>query len=220
MATTVHPERSRGTTPQRRDSAPRLFLLVVLAGVALLAVGWAASTSNRLVRADQEVRARWSQVRTVDQRRAELVPGLVEIVQTALQGESAILLEVGDARAQVDQLSRTALVNALENPAEFHRYGDTQRHLSAALGRLLALDQVHPELASTAAFRDLRAQLEGTEERAALERTRFNEAARAFNLLARRFPASLVARSLGATFAPKPLFEVTPEVHDAPAARL
>lgn len=212
MASTI------GASPHRRDSASLLFVLMVIVGAALLAVGWAVSTSNRLVRADQEVRARWSQVRTVDQRSVELVPALVESVQAVVPGELTLFNEVGEARAETAQLSAAALLNALEDPADFRRYQDAHAHLDAAIRRLVALEELHPELAATGRFRDLVAELEGAAGRAALERTRFNEAARAFNVLARRFPTSLVARSL--SFARKPTFEVTPEAHDAPAARL
>ncbi len=197
----------------RKSSASLLFSLLTIAGVGLLLLGWALSTYNRLVVADQEVRARWAQVESVYQRRAELAPRLVVAVQSAVPNETFddVSEAVGPATQDPGEL--------LEDPQGFLRYQAVQQTLSGTLKRLLALTGPHPELEAAPHFRELQAQLEGTENRIAIEGIRFNEAARQYNSLLGRFPTMIVARALGARFPTRPLFQADPATPNTPPVR-
>lgn len=214
MATTAQMSSS-----QRRSSAGSLFSMVIVAGVALLAVGWAVSTYNQLARADQEVRARWTQVQTVYQRRAELVPNLVEAVRRAPAFEAEPFTQLAQARAQVEALSAPQLQNALDDLPVFQRFQAAQQALSDSLQQLLAQAGSNLDLQSGAGFRELQAQLEGTENRVSIERQRFNEASRQFNLLRNGLPTMLVARGFGDRFDEKPAFAASPAPARQPSVR-
>lgn len=214
MATTA-----QHASPHRSSSSGMLFALIAIAGLSLLVVGWAVSTYNALITGDQDVRSRWAQVENAYQRRADLVPNLVETVKGAAAFETKTFTEVTEARAQVGQVSGVELAGVLEDPKAFERFQAAQHTLGASLQRLLAVSEAYPDLKATANFRDLQAQLEGTENRIAIERMRFNEAARDFNTLRSRFPAMFVARSFGDRFAAKPYFEAAPEAQKVPAVR-
>ena len=176
--------------------AKALGCLAVLAIVVLVLGGWAVGVNNRLVAHGQAVDAQWAQVENVYQRRADLIPNLVATVQGAAQFEQATLVAVTEARASVGklQVSGSDLVN---NPQAFAQWQAAQDGLSSALSRLLVVVERYPELKANQNFRDLQAQLEGTENRIAVERMRFNEAALAYNTLRLQFPASLVANLRG-----------------------
>ena len=176
-----------------------LVVLLVISGVG---------TYNSLVQLDQGVRAQWGQVQNVYQRRADLVPNLVETVKGAAAFEKDTYTAVAAARAQVGQVSTGAGAPPTD-PAEMKRYQQAQDGLSSALSRLLVVSERYPDLKATAAFRDLQAQLEGTENRIAVERMRFNETAQAFNTKRQSFPAVLFAGFFGGRFAEKPYFEAT-----------
>ncbi len=215
MATTADVPHS----PSRRRYSGFPFVLITAFAVLLLSVTWGASTYNHLVREDQEVRSRWAQVENAYQRRADLVPNLVETVKGAAAFEAKTFTDVTEARAKVGQVSGSELGRALEDPKAFERFQAAQQQLGASLQRLLAVSEAYPDLKATANFRDLQAQLEGTENRITVERMRFNEAARDFNTLRDRFPSMFVARSFGARFAEKPYFEAAPGAQKAPAVR-
>lgn len=172
-------------------------VLVMLAVVG----GWVGSGYNSLVRLDEAVNTGWSQVENVYQRRADLIPNLVETVRGARDFERDTLTAVVEARARVGQ------VNLGQTPtaAQFERFQQAQDGLSSALSRLLVVVERYPELRATEAFRDLQVQLEGTENRIAVERRRFNEAAQAYNTARRRFPTVLIAGLLG--FDERPYFQ-------------
>ncbi|HVZ72877.1 MAG TPA: LemA family protein [Polyangia bacterium] len=169
---------------------------------------------NSLVRFDQQVQAQWAQVENVYQRRADLVPNLVETVKGAAKFERETLTAVTEARARVGQLT------PMQAPDEegLKRFEGTQAALSGALSRLLVVSERYPELKATANFRDLQVQLEGTENRIAVERMRFNEAARDFNTARNAFPTVLVAR-LFARFHDKAYFEAQPTATAAPVVK-
>ena len=180
-----------------------LIVLVVLLGVS------GVGTYNSLVQMDQGVRAQWGQVQNVYQRRADLVPNLVETVKGAAAFEKDTYTAVATARAQVGQVSATAAGQPPTDPAAMKRYQQAQDGLSSALSRLLVVSERYPDLKATAAFRDLQAQLEGTENRIAVERMRFNETAQAFNTKRQSFPTVLFAGFFGGRFAEKAYFEAT-----------
>lgn len=179
----------------------------------LLVVGLVfGGTYNRLVGLQEGVDAAWSQVENVYQRRADLIPNLVNTVKGSADFERGTLEAVVEARAKVGQMSFPSAPGA-EQLAAFQANQDA---LSSALSRLLVVVERYPELRSTEAFRDLMVQLEGAENRIAVERRRFNEVAQTYNTARRRFPAVLVAGLMGfeakAYFESQPGAETVPEV--------
>jgi LemA protein len=187
------------------------IVAVVLLGGFLL-----SSSYNGLVSLDQAVQAQWGQVENVYQRRADLVPNLVETVKGAASFEKDTLIAVTQARASVGQISPDALKNATSDPEAFERFEKAQGQLSSALSRLLVVSERYPELKATEGFRDLQAQLEGTENRIAVERMRFNDAAREFNSKRDSFPTVILAGFFGERFREKPYFQAEPGAHTAP----
>jgi len=176
-----------------------LGALVVL---ALIVGGTAVGTYNSLVGLSQGVDAQWAQVENQYQRRADLIPNLVETVKGAADFEKSTLEQVVKARASVGQMN---LGNLPNDPAAFARFQAAQDSLSGALSRLMVVVERYPELKANQNFRDLQVALEGTENRIAVERRRFNEAARDFNTARRTFPTVLIANLFG--FAEKAYFE-------------
>lgn len=165
--------------------------------IGLLAMG----TYNRLVGLQEAVTSAWAQVENVYQRRADLIPNLVATVRGARDFEQETLTQVVEARARVGQVQ----VSGVPDQQELQRFAAAQDSLSSALSRLLVVVERYPELRATEAFRDLQAQLEGAENRIAVERHRFNQAARDYNTARRQFPAVLIAGLLG--FGERPYFE-------------
>jgi len=178
--------------------------------VGLLSIG----SYNSLVSLDQGVQAHWAQVENVYQRRADLVPNLVETVKGSAAFEKGTLTAVTEARAQVGKVSAEALQNATSDPEAFARFEKAQSQLSSALSRLLVVSEQYPQLKATENFRDLQAQLEGTENRIAVERMRFNDTARQFNAKRSSFPTVILAGLTG--FREKPYFQAEPGARTAP----
>ena len=194
-------------------------IAIGLAGVILLLLiaGASVGTSyNSLVQLDQATQAQWAQVQNAYQRRADLVPNLVATVKGAANFEKSTMVEVTEARAKVNQVTPAAMADILKDPAAFQRYQQAQQGLSSALSRLLAVSENYPQLKATANFRDLQAQLEGTENRITVEQQRFNEAAQDFNTARNRFPMVLIADLFGSKFAAKPYFLAEPGSEKAP----
>jgi LemA protein len=190
--------------------AGAILLLILIGGVSV------GGSYNSLVNLDQATQAQWAQVQNAYQRRADLVPNLVATVKGAANFEKSTMVEVTEARARVNQVSPAAMGDILKDPAAFQRYQQAQQGLSSALSRLLAVAENYPQLKATANFRDLQAQLEGTENRITVERQRFNEAAQAFNTARNRFPMVLIAGMFGDKFASKPYFTAEPGSQKAP----
>ncbi len=186
--------------------------LVVLAAILILG-GAAVAGYNRLVGLEEAVKSAWGQVENVYQRRADLVPNLVETVKGAAAFEKDTFTAVTEARARVGQVNFQTVPDA----AQMQRFQAAQDGLSSALSRLLVVVERYPDLKATQAFRDLQAQLEGTENRIAVERRRFNETAQAFNTARRRFPTVIVASLFG--FAEKPYFQAAPGAEKAPQVK-
>jgi LemA protein len=199
----------------KKLAAIALIGLIVVVGASV------AGGYNRLVRLEQAVQAQWGQVENTYQRRADLVPNLVATVKAAAKFEQDTLTAVTEARARVGQVAQPAAgAGPPTDPAAMHQYQQAQDHLGAALSRLLVVVERYPELKATEAFRDLQAQLEGTENRITVERMRFNEAARAFNTTRSSFPTVLVAGFFGPRFAPKAYFQAQPGAASAPRVQL
>ena len=187
----------------RTVSRAGIVTISIAVGVVLLG-GTCVATYNKLVRLDQAATAQWAQVENAYQRRADLVPNLLETVKGAAAFERETLTRVTEARARVGQ---TALPKDITtNPNQFKQYQQAQDQLGGSLSRLLVVAEQYPNLTATQNFRDLQAQLEGTENRISVERMRSNEAARDFDTARASFPTSIVAGAFGGRFAEKQYF--------------
>lgn len=197
---------------QRRSS----YALWIVLGVIVILVLWVFGTYNSLVSLDQAVQAQWGQVQTAYQRRADLIPNLVATVKGAASFEKSTYIAVAQARAQVGQISPQVVQNALRNPQAFAQYQRAQDTLGTALTHLLAVSENYPQLQANEDFLTLQAQLEGTENRIAVERRRYNEVAQAFNTRRSTAPTVFIAGLFGSRFADKPYFQASQPAQNAP----
>jgi LemA protein len=180
-------------------------ILKALALAALLALSGCGY--NDLQRGDEGVKAAWSEVINQYQRRADLVPNLVATVKGFADQEKEVLTRVTEARARVGQIQATP--ELVDNPQAFAQFQSAQRDLGGALSRLLVVAESYPQLKSDANFRDLQAQLEGTENRIAVARNRYIKSVEAYNVTVRQFPTNLTAMAFG--HKAKPNFTVEDE---------
>jgi LemA protein len=192
-----------------------IVLIVVVFIVVIAAVGLAGSY-NRLVRLQQAVDQSWAQVQNVYQRRADLIPNLVNTVSGAANFEKSTLVEVTNARASVGRVKLDPN-RAPTDAAQLQEFQAAQGQLSNALSRLLVVVERYPELRANQNFLSLQAQLEGTENRISVERGNFNTAVQNYNVAARSFPTNLVAGILG--FAPRPFFTAQTGAERPPPVR-
>jgi LemA protein len=162
---------------------------IVLAAVAALALGGCGY--NELQRQDEGIKAAWSEVVNQYQRRADLVPNLVNTVKGYAQQEQQVLTEVTNARANVGSIRVTP--ELINDPVAFQKFIQAQNQLQSALSRLIAVAENYPQLKSDALFRDLQSQLEGTENRIAVARNRYIKSVQEFNTTVRQFPTNLTA---------------------------
>ena len=193
-------------------------LIVVLVILAVVVGGifmWGVGVNNRLITAEQGVNASWAQVQTVYQRRADLIPNLVETVKGFAAQELTVLEEVTRARARASQM--TLSPEMLNDPNALRKFQEAQSQLGGALSRLLVTVERYPDLKSNQNFLALQSQLEGTENRIAVERRRFNETVQGYNTQLRLFPGSLVAAFRG--FKEKAYFEAAPGSEAAPKVK-
>ena len=179
----------------------------ILAVLALLASLLSGCGYNAFQTGDEAVKSAWSEVLNQYQRRADLVPNLVSTVQGYAAHEKDVLTQVTAARAQVGSLQATP--ELIGNPEAFAKFQQAQTALSSALSRLLVVAENYPNLKADAAFRDLQAQLEGTENRITVARNRYIKAVEAYNVTLRTFPNNLTAMALG--YQVKPNFSVDNE---------
>jgi len=188
----------------------------VIAGlgiILLILVVIAFGSYNRLVKLSQGVDAQWAQVQNVYQRRADLIPNLVSTVSGAANFEKSTLTEVTEARASVGQVKLNASA-APTDPAQLAAFDRAQGQLGSALSRLLVVAEKYPDLKATSNFRDLQAQLEGTENRISVERRDFNLAVQSYNTAVKSLPTALYAGAFG--FSAKPYFNATPGAETPP----
>ncbi len=185
----------------------------VLIVLALIVIAPAIGGYNRLVTLQEAVNSAWGQVENVYQRRADLIPNLVETVKGARDFERDTLTAVVEARAKVGQVT----LKTVPTEGQMQQFQAAQDGLSSALSRLMVVVERYPELKATQAFRDLQSQIEGTENRIAVERRRFNEAAQAFNTARRQFPTIIIASLFN--FPEKPYFQSTPGSEKPPAVK-
>lgn len=189
------------------------IVLAVVAALVLLPAGCSVSTYNGLIGLDQQVQAQWAQVENVYQRRADLVPNLVETVKGAAAFEKDTFTQVTEARAKVGSVQLPA--GGL-TPQGLEQFQQAQDQLSGALSRLMVVVEKYPDLKATQNFRDLQAQLEGTENRITVERMRFNEVAQQFNTQRNTFPNVIIAGFFGSKFADKGYFKAVAGADQAP----
>ena len=185
--------------------------IIAVAAVVLGCILWFKGAYNSMVTAEEGVSAAWSQVENVYQRRADLIPNLVATVKGYAAHESSTLEGVVEARSKATQVTVSSEDLSPEALAKFNA---AQGELSTALGRLLLIKESYPELKANQNFLELQAQLEGTENRIATERMKFNEAAQAFNTGIRKFPDNIIASMFG--FEKKAYFEAQAGAETAP----
>jgi LemA protein len=191
-------------------------IFVILAVIALVIGLFLWGNYNRLVTLDQEVNKKWGDVQTVYQRRADLIPNLVNTVQGAANFEKSTLTDVVNARASVGRVTIDAS-KAPTDAAQLQKFQEAQGQLSNALSRLLVVSENYPDLKANQNFLGLQAQLEGTENRISVERNNYNEVVQRFNTAVRRFPTNMIAGMLG--FAPRPFFNATDAAQNAPTVK-
>ncbi len=193
-----------------------LVIVLGVVGVLILIVlgfvGYGISVNNKIVSAEEGVKAGWGQVENQYQRRYDLIPNLIETVKGFAKQEREVLENVTKARSSVGQLSVTPEV--LNDPKAFAKFQQAQDGLSSALSRLLVVTENYPTLRSNENFLALQKELEGTENRISVERRRFNETVQSYNTMIRRFPASFIASMSG--FKEKAYFSAATGADQAP----
>jgi LemA protein len=195
--------RTRGAAaPSSEEIVMRRVWLVLMFSLALSGCGY-----NTLQATDEAVKAQWGEVLNQYQRRADLIPNLVRTVQGFAKQEKDVLIGVTEARAKVGTVQATP--QTLNDPASFEKFQAAQGELTSALSRLMVVVERYPELKSDRNFRDLQAQLEGTENRITVARNRYIAAVRDYNLVVRQFPSNLTAKMFG--YVTKPTFTVENE---------
>jgi LemA protein len=180
---------------------------ILSAIVVLLTAGLAGCGYNDIQRADEQVKSAWSEVLNQYQRRADLVPNLVNTVKGFAAQEQQVLTQVTEARSRVGSIQATP--ELINDEAAFRKFQQAQAGMTSALSRLLAVAENYPQLKSDANFRDLQAQLEGTENRITVARNRYIKSVQDFNTLVRQFPVNLTAMMFG--YPVKPNFSVEDE---------
>lgn len=191
------------------------IILIVVLVVLLMIYSFFKNSYNALVTLEENVNQAWAQVSNQYQRRADLIPNLVETVKGYAAHEKETFTAVTEARAKVGQMSVSPEV--LNNPAAFQQFQQAQGALSSALSRLMVVVEKYPELKANENFLALQSQLEGTENRISVERKRFNQAVQHYNTTIRRFPTNMLAGMFG--FEKKLYFEAQPGAETAPAVK-
>ncbi len=187
--------------------------VIIILGGFVYCVG--PGNYNKLVNMDEGVKSAWAQVENVYQRRADLIPNLVETVKGYAKHESETLQAVVDARSRVGSIKIDQSI--INNPEAFKKYQAAQGELSGALSRLLVVTENYPNLKANENFLDLQSQLEGTENRITVERMRYNEAAQQYNAFRRSFPAMFIANMGG--FQEKAYFQAEEGAKTAPKVK-
>lgn len=189
----------------------KTIIWIVVLGVLAIAVIWGVNRYNAIITAEEDVNTAWSQVENQYQRRADLIPNLVETVKGYAAHESETLEGVITARAKATQVVVDPTQATAEQIAAFQA---AQGELSQALGRLMAISESYPDLKANQNFGALQSQLEGTENRITVARNNFNEMARKFNTLIRRFPTNMIASMMNAE--KRPYFEANESANQVP----
>ena len=170
-------------------------IIIVIAVIIIGAIMWGTGIYNNLVKLDESVTGSWSQVENQYQRRADLIPNLVNTVKGVAEFERGTFTAVTEARSKVNQINMTS--DMLSDPNAFAQFQSAQDGLGSALSRLLVTVENYPELKANENFLQLQAQLEGTENRISVERKKFNEVVQNYNTTIRQFPGSIIAGFTG-----------------------
>ena len=186
---------------------------IAIVGIPVLCSLTGCNTYNRLVTLEQNANKKWADVQSVYQRRADLIPNLVNTVQGAANFEKSTLTEVTNARASVGRVQLDPN-KAPTDAAQLQQYQQAQGQLSNALSRLLVVAENYPQLRATEAFQNLQAQLEGTENRISVERNNYNGAVQEYNTALERFPTNMLNKMFA--FKPKAFFQAEPGSERAP----
>ena len=196
------------------NSTKKILITVgVIAIVAIALYSCTAGNYNKMVTLDEEVSTAWSQVQNQYQRRMDLIPNLVSTVQGYAKHEAEVLTQIAEARAQAGGVVNVD-ESILNDPEKFEQYQKIQNQLGASLQRLLAVTENYPELKANENFLALQDELAGTENRIAVERKNFNEVAKGYNTMIRKFPQSILAGMFG--FEKRPYFTASEEAQSAP----
>lgn len=190
-----------------------IVLLCVLGALLLLVVA-CVSTYNGLVSKEESVSEKWGAVESVYQRRADLIPNLVNTVKGYAAHEQTTLQEVTEARSRATSIN---IDPATATPEQMEAWMKAQDELSSALGRLIAISESYPDLKASQNFLALQSQLEGTENRISVERQNYNAAVKEYNVAVRRFPSNIIASMFG--FEKKPMFEAQAGAEVAPVVQ-
>ena len=195
-----------------------IVILSVIGGLLLLAfllVGWVTGMYNSLVKTDEGVNQAWAQVQNQYQRRVDLIPNLVEVVKGYAAHEKEVFENVAEARSSVGKMQITPEI--LNNPQLFQKFQEAQSNLGSWLSRLMAVAENYPQLKANENFMQLQTQLEGTENRIAVERMKFNQVVQEYNVKVRTFPTSIFAGMFG--FGQKQYFQAEPGADKAPKVK-
>jgi len=192
------------------------IIAVVLLLICAVFVLYGVFSYNKIIKLDETVKEKWSQVENVYQRRMDLIPNLVETVKGYTSHEKETLLAVTEARAKVGGMVNIG-DKALNNPKLFQQFQQTQDAMSSALQRLMVVVEKYPDLKASQNYLSLQDQLEGTENRIAVARKRFNEASRNFNTYIKQFPKMYIAKAYG--FTEKPYFEADKGAEKVPKVK-
>ncbi len=200
----------RSDTYKQKNIQMKKAIVIIVVVIAAIAI-WAVSGYNGLVSAEENVKSAWSQVENVYQRRLDLIPNLVATVKGYAEHEQETLEGVIAARSKATQITVDPDQLSEESIAAFQ---EAQGEIGAALGRLLAISENYPDLKANRNFSELQAELAGTENRIATERRKYNEVAKAYNTMVRRFPRNVIASMFG--FGQKGYFEAADGAAEAP----
>ena len=190
-----------------------LIAIIVVVVILLIIVGKGIGTYNNIIALEEGVKTQWAQVENTYQRRFDLIPNLVSTVQGEANFEKSTLTEVMDMRSRMGGTIKLD-ESLMNDEAALKRFQEMQGTLSGALQRLMAVSENYPDLKSNKSFQELRVQLEGAENRIAVERKRYNETVQAYNTTIRQFPTNIVAGFAGAS--PKALFSADAGASQAP----
>ena len=188
--------------------------LWIVLGIIAVVIGWVAISYNGIITKEESTDKAWANVESAYQRRADLIPNLVNTVKGYAEHEKETLQAVTDARSKATSIN---IDPSTATPEQFAQWADAQQQVGSALGRLIAISESYPDLKANENFRDLQVQLEGTENRIKTERDRYNEAVREFNVKIRRFPTNIIANMFG--FERRAMFEANEGAEIAPEVK-
>lgn len=185
--------------------------LWIILGIIAVVIGWVAISYNGIITNEEKANEAWAKVESAYQRRADLIPNLVSTVKGYAEHEKQTLQNVTEARSKATSIN---IDPSTATPEQLAQWTNAQQEVGSALGRLIAISESYPDLKANENFRELQAQLEGTENRIKTERDRYNEAVREYNVKIRRFPTNIIANIFG--YERRAMFEAAEGANEAP----